>query len=82
MPEWGKPVAFELIHDTGLEIYSQTMSTRPENVTKFADCFKKLIPIMQQADVDYVGRPGGDERTHHRSREAVRHGMGVQRGRG
>ena len=29
VPEWGKPVAFQLIHDTGLEIYSQTMSTRP-----------------------------------------------------
>ena len=56
-PEWGKPVAFQLIHDTGLEIYSQTMSTRPENVTKFADCFKKLIPIMQQADVDYAADP-------------------------
>ena len=57
VPEWGKPVAFQLIHDTGLEIYSQTMSTRPENVTKFADCFKKLIPIMQQADVDYAADP-------------------------
>ena len=49
VPEWGKPVAYQLIHDTGLEIYSQTMATRPENVTKFADCFKKLVPIMQQA---------------------------------
>ena len=29
----------------------------PENVTKFADCFKKLIPIMQQADVDYATDP-------------------------
>ena len=57
VPEWGKPVAFQLIHDTGLEIYSQTMSTRPENVTKFADCFKKLIPIMQQADVDFAKDP-------------------------
>ncbi len=57
VPEWGKPVAFQLIHDTGLEIYSQTMSTRPENVTKFADCFKKLIPIIQQADVDYAKDP-------------------------
>ncbi len=57
VPEWGKPVAFQLIHDTGLEIYSQTMSTRPENVQKYADCFKKLIPIMQQADVDYSKDP-------------------------
>jgi hypothetical protein len=57
VPEWGKPVAFQLIHDTGLEIYSQTMSTRPENVTKYSDCFKKLIPIMQQADVDFAKDP-------------------------
>jgi hypothetical protein len=57
VPEWGKPVAFQLIHDTGLEIYSQTIGTKPENITKFADCFKKLIPIMQQADVDYAKDP-------------------------
>ena len=57
VPEWGKPVAFQLIHDTGLEIYSQTIGTKPENITKFADCFKKLIPIMQQADVDYSKDP-------------------------
>ncbi len=57
IPEWGKPVAFELIHDTGLEIYSQTMSTRPENVTEFADCFALLVPVMQQAMVDYAADP-------------------------
>ena len=67
VPEWGKPVAFQLIHDTGLEIYSQTIGTKPENVTKFADCFKKLIPIMQQADVDYVEGPGGDQHAHRRA---------------
>lgn len=57
VPDWGKPVAFELIHDTGLEIYSQTMSTRPENVTEFADCFALLIPVMQQGMVDYAADP-------------------------
>ncbi len=81
VPEWGKPVAFQLIHDTGLEIYSQTIGTKPENITKFADCFKKLIPIMQQADVDYAKDPAATNTLIVEPREAVRHRLGVQRGR-
>lgn len=57
LKEWSKPIAFQLIHDTGWEQYSQSLATTPANLTKQAACFKKLVPIIQQAQVDYVKSP-------------------------
>ncbi len=47
VPEWGKPVAFQLIHDTGLEIYSQTMSTRARER-------HEVRGLLQEADPDHA----------------------------
>lgn len=55
--EWGKPVAFQLIHDTGLEMYSQALAVKPEKLTEEADCLKAIVPIFQQAAVDYANDP-------------------------
>ncbi len=57
VPEWGKPVAYQLIHDMGFEVYSQALAAKPENVTKYSDCLKKFVPVAQQAAVDYVKDP-------------------------
>jgi hypothetical protein len=57
VPQWGKPVKFQLIHDTGYPIYSQAVSIRAADLQKLTPCLKKLVPIMQQADVDYVNNP-------------------------
>ena len=55
--EWGKPVKFQLIHDTGYPIYSQAISVRTGDLQTLSPCLKKLVPIMQQATVDYVKNP-------------------------
>jgi hypothetical protein len=55
--EWGKPVKIQLIHDTGYPIYSQAISIRAGDKDKLAPCLKKLVPIMQQATVDYITNP-------------------------
>ncbi len=55
--EWGKPVKFQLIHDTGYPIYSQAISVRTGDLQTLSPCLKKLVPIMQQATVDYVKSP-------------------------
>jgi len=57
LPNWDKPVAFQLINDAGWQRYAQDLATTPDNVTKYAACFKKLVPIIQQAQVDYVKSP-------------------------
>ncbi len=55
--EWGKPVKYAYINDAGWRNYAESIATKPENITKYADCFKKLVPIMQQASIDYLKDP-------------------------
>jgi hypothetical protein len=54
---WKKPVKFQLVYDTGYPIYPEAISIRTGDESKLAPCLKKLIPVMQQADVDYVKDP-------------------------
>ena len=54
---WGKPVDFELINDAGYPKYAAVVSTKPENVTEYADCFAALVPVLQQAEIDYYADP-------------------------
>jgi hypothetical protein len=55
---WGKPVNFQLINDTGYPIYPEAMSVRSGDLQKLTPCLKKLVPVLQQADVDYIKSPG------------------------
>jgi hypothetical protein len=55
--EWGKPVAYQLIHDTGWTEYSQALVVLKDSLAADSPCLKKLIPIMQQAIVDYGNSP-------------------------
>jgi hypothetical protein len=54
---WGKPVNFQLINDTGYPIYPEAISVRSGDLTKLTPCLKKLVPVLQQADVDYITKP-------------------------
>lgn len=55
--EWAKPVKYQLIHDTGLQIYSQALSVRKDKLEALKPCLTKLVPIFQQAAVDYLKDP-------------------------
>ncbi len=54
---WMKPVAYEYINDAGWENYAESIATRPENIETYADCFTGLVPIIQQASIDYMADP-------------------------
>ncbi|MHC5795421.1 ABC transporter substrate-binding protein [Lacisediminihabitans sp. FW035] len=54
---WGKPVDFQLINDTGYPIYPEAMSVRSSELSTLSPCLKKLVPVLQQADVDYISKP-------------------------
>ncbi len=58
--EWGKPVAFELIHDLGLQAYAAAIAAKPDTFDELKDsgCLAALTPIIQQAQVDYITNPG------------------------
>ena len=55
--DWMKPVAFELLHDAGFEVYSQTLSVRPDHLEELAPCLELFVPIVQQAQVDFAMDP-------------------------
>lgn len=54
---WKKPVDFLLLHDSGWTIYQSNIVTRPATITKYFKCFKKLVPMWQQSEVDYIKSP-------------------------
>jgi hypothetical protein len=55
--QWKKPVKYAYINDAGWRNYAEPLATKPANVTKYAACFKKLVPLVQQATLDYVRDP-------------------------
>ena len=57
VPEWGKPVKYQLINDAGYPKYAAVMSVIPENIDKYKDCLTALVPVLQQAELDYFASP-------------------------
>ena len=55
--EWGKPLAYSYVNDNGWNNYAESIATKPDNITKYADCFKALVPMIQQSSVDYLNDP-------------------------
>jgi uncharacterized protein (DUF736 family) len=54
---WKKPVKYALVNDTGYPFYPQALSIRPADKQRLAPCLKKLVPIIQRAQVDYLKNP-------------------------
>lgn len=57
IPEWGRPVTGDMVADNGYPEYFQAISVRSDDVEAQADCLEALVPIMQQAHVDYAAEP-------------------------
>ena len=55
--EWGKPVKFQLVYDTGYPNYGEILAMRAGDKDKLAPCLRKLVPIVQQAQVDLLADP-------------------------
>lgn len=58
---WDKPMKYELIANTGFNFYQQEIAVRKDKLAALTPCLKKLVPIMQQAIVDYIGNPASTE---------------------
>jgi hypothetical protein len=57
VPEWDKPVAYQLIHDAGWKPYAAPLAVAQDKFDKYKACFAKFVPIVQQAQVDYITNP-------------------------
>jgi hypothetical protein len=55
--QWGKPVKYALVNEAGYPFYPQALSIRAADKAKLAPCLKKLVPIIQRAQVDYLANP-------------------------
>ncbi|ADP82621.1 hypothetical protein [Pseudofrankia inefficax] len=55
---WDKPLKYQLVADAGFNFYQQAIGVRADKEAALKPCLTKLIPIMQQAIVDFVGNPG------------------------
>jgi hypothetical protein len=54
---WKKPVDYQLVYDAGFQPYASPLSVRADALEGLSGCLKALVPIMQQADLDYVADP-------------------------
>jgi hypothetical protein len=55
--EWNKPITYQLIHDTGYPYYQGALSVKADELEGLSGCFKALVPVLQQAEVDYFADP-------------------------
>jgi hypothetical protein len=55
---WDKPVAFQLIVDTGYPNYANVLAVRADQKARLSPCLERLVPILQRAQVDFVRDPG------------------------
>lgn len=57
IPEWGRPLEYQLVADTGYPIYAVALAARSADIEARADCLSMLVPVIQQASVDYFADP-------------------------
>ena len=55
--EYGKAVNFELLHDAGFQIYSQTLGVIPDRLEGLRPCLELFVPVVQQAIIEYDASP-------------------------
>jgi hypothetical protein len=55
--QWGKPLKFQLVNDSGYPVYFSAMSIRAGDKAKLAPCLKKLVPILQRSQIDFIANP-------------------------
>jgi hypothetical protein len=54
---WGKPLVGQLVNDTGYPVYFSSLSIRTADKEKLTPCLKKLVPILQQSQIDFQAHP-------------------------
>lgn len=48
---------YEFIHDAGWTSYPQSLAIRKDRLDEFRPCLAKIVPMMQQAEIDYIDAP-------------------------
>jgi hypothetical protein len=56
--EWAKPVDYVYVSDLGYDFYPSVPSVATDRLDELGPCLEKLVPLIQQAEVDYLADPG------------------------
>jgi hypothetical protein len=54
---WHKKVAYQLVQDTNYPDYANMLAIRSGDRQRLDGCLRRLVPILQQAQVDFLTRP-------------------------
>jgi hypothetical protein len=57
LPQWGKPVRYGLIQDTGYPNYANVLAVRSGDRDRLAGCLRQLVPILQRGLVAFMADP-------------------------
>lgn len=58
LKQWhGRKIDFSLVNDAGYVTYPSSWSVRTEDLGKDSACLRKLVPILQRGEVEYVKNP-------------------------
>jgi hypothetical protein len=60
--EWGRPVGYEPLANYGYSIYPEPLAVRADKLEQLRPCLQKLVPIMQQSQIDYLADPAPTNR--------------------
>jgi hypothetical protein len=60
-PAWGKPVKFLLVSEADYPIYQDNIAVRSDQLKADTPCLKKLVPLFQEASVQYANSPAATE---------------------
>jgi hypothetical protein len=56
--EWERPLDYVYVSDLGYDFYPSVPSVAAERLDELGPCLELLVPLIQQAQVDYVEDPG------------------------
>jgi hypothetical protein len=55
--QYGRPVSTLLVAKSGYDPYLSSLSVRKSRLTELGPCLARLVPIVQQAQIDYLKHP-------------------------
>ncbi|SJM59065.1 hypothetical protein; putative signal peptide [Actinomycetales bacterium JB111] len=56
--QWDRPVGYALLADVGYSPYPGAMAVRADRVDELSDCLERLVPVLQQSQIDFLDEPG------------------------
>jgi hypothetical protein len=55
--DWMKDIAYQYIHESGWQPYAMSVSATPEQLSRYEQCLRLFVPVLQQATKDFFSTP-------------------------